>query len=187
MATFRSVMIGGAVIVLFSGFMLAAAVWADDHDEERYGRTRHRERGHAARNLAPVPNATYAESCGACHPAYQPELLPAGSWRAIMDTLETHFGQAVDLDAAIRKEMTTYLLSNAADTLRTRLAQRILKSLNGETPLRITQVPYIQRKHHDIAPRVFENAAIGSLANCAACHRSAQAGIYNDDDVLIPQ
>ena len=62
-----------------------------------------------------------------------------------------------------------------------------MKSIGSQTPLRITQVPYIQREHHKIQPSVFERESIGSFSNCAACHTTAEKGIYDDDAVTIPK
>ena len=54
-------------------------------------------------------------------------------------------------------------------------------------PLRITDIPYIREKHHELDPAVFERESIGSLANCTACHLTAEKGIYDDDHVKIPK
>lgn len=49
----------------------------------------------------------------------------------------------------------------------------IVKRLGSEIPMRITQIPYIQKKHHEIGPDVLKKEAIGSLSNCSACHTGA--------------
>ena len=36
-------------------------------------------------------------------------------------------------------------------------------------------------------PAIFKRESVGSLANCAACHITAEKGIYDDDDVKIPK
>jgi len=46
---------------------------------------------------------------------------------------------------------------------------------------------HIRRKHHELDPAVFKRESIGSLANCTACHITAEKGIYDDDDVKIPK
>jgi len=53
--------------------------------------------------------------------------------------------------------------------------------------MRITDIPYIRRKHHELDPALFNRESIGSLANCTACHITAEKGIYDDDDVKIPK
>ena len=51
----------------------------------------------ASRNtpgVEPVTNVDYQNECGACHFAYQPGLLPARSWQALMTGLDQHFTEA---------------------------------------------------------------------------------------------
>jgi len=78
-------------------------------DDDHY-RKRHRYRGGSEKNdddidnndrndyLKPVTNQTYKESCGECHFAYQPELLPSASWLKILNQLDDHFGEEVEAD-----------------------------------------------------------------------------------------
>jgi len=53
--------------------------------------------------------------------------------------------------------------------------------------MRITDTPYIREKHHELDPEVLKRKSIGSLSNCIACHTTAEKGIYEDDNVKIPQ
>ena len=62
-----------------------------------------------------------------------------------------------------------------------------MRSLGSEVPTRITDVPYIRHKHRGIAPEVFQRKSIGSRSNCIACHTTAEQGIYDDDNVRIPE
>jgi hypothetical protein len=62
-----------------------------------------------------------------------------------------------------------------------------MRSLRNQVPLRITDIPYIIDKHHEISPNVLRLESIGSLANCSACHTTAKDGIYEDDNVIIPK
>jgi hypothetical protein len=62
-----------------------------------------------------------------------------------------------------------------------------MRSLGDNTPMRITEIPYIQAKHRKINTDVFEREPIGSLSNCSACHVTADQGVFEDDDVKIPQ
>ena len=137
--------------------------------------------------LKPVTNQTYKETCGACHFAYQPGLLPSGSWTKILSNLKDHFGEAVDIDTESKNIIGKYLTENAAETSGAKGPVRIMKSLKGQTPSRITEIPYIRRKHQDIPPEVFTRKSVGSLSNCLACHKTADQGIYEDDDVVIPK
>ncbi len=165
------------------------ATFADHDDHEERGRhqkdgLRHSEH-HGELDLTTVNNPTYTENCGACHFAYQPGLLPSGSWDKILKGLADHFGEAIELDPESMNTIDEYLKSHAADNSSAKLSGKIMKSIGSQTPLRITQVPYIQREHHEIQSSVFERESIGSFSNCAACHTTAEKGIYDDDAVTI--
>ena len=41
-------------------------------------------------------------------------------------------------------------------------------------------------KHDEVDPNILNRESIGSLANCLACHINAEKGIYDEDDVKIP-
>jgi hypothetical protein len=178
-------------------FLLAFATFHDVLADDGY---RKRNRGHQKgfhrggddnddhdAPLKPVANQTYKDTCGACHFAYQPELLPSASWAGIVGNLGDHFGQTVDSDAESKKAIAKYLTDNAAERSGAKLAVKIMKCLRGQTPSRITEIPYIRRKHHDVPPAVFSRKAVGSLSNCSACHKTADQGIYDDDNVVIPK
>lgn len=137
--------------------------------------------------LSPVSNPVYKEQCGACHFAYQPELLPSGSWRRILGKLDDHFGEVLPLAPEMVDEITAYLQANAAEQSGSKRAGKIVASLQGATPLRITEVPYILHKHRGISKDVLRRPSIGSLSNCIACHRTAANGFYDDDSVSIPK
>ena len=47
-----------------------------------------------------------------------------------------------------------------------------------ETPLRITETPYWQGKHHDIGAAVWQQPQVGSRANCVACHQDAEKSAF---------
>lgn len=133
-----------------------------------------------------VTNAVHRETCGACHMAYPPALLPAASWEKIVAALPSHNGENVELANATRKALLEFLKANAADTSPRGLSRRILKSLAGATPTRITQVPAIQAQHRGLGDDVFNRKEIGSRANCRACHPGAESARFSDDDVRIP-
>jgi hypothetical protein len=164
-------------LLLTSFFHLAFADHEDDDDHER------RENKY----LAPVNNDTFKQECGACHFAYQPGLLPSGSWEKILANLPSHFGEEVSLDQESKNIIGEYLRSNAAEHSAAKRARKILKSLRGQTPLRITATPYIQEKHHDLDSSIFSRVSIGSRSNCIACHPTAEQGNYDDDFVKIPK
>lgn len=162
---------------------------ADDDGKRHQRRERkHNENNHNGdKNLKLVSNAAYADSCGACHFAYQPELLPAASWKKILEGTDKHFGETVDLDESARPDISGYLASNAADKSSAKLARKLMNCLGGVTPLRITDIPCIRKEHHEITPQMVKRPSVGSLSNCVACHRTAENGVYDDDGVSIPE
>jgi cytochrome c5 len=134
-----------------------------------------------------VNNKTYQEQCGTCHFAYQPALLPSSSWKKVMDGLNDHFGEDVNLEADSKKVISDYLKENGAENSSTKLASKIVRSLRGQTTTKITDIPYIQEKHHRIPAAAVKRKPVESLSNCIACHTSAASGIYDEDDVTIPR
>ncbi|MDQ7003933.1 MAG: cytochrome C [Ghiorsea sp.] len=142
------------------------------------------------KGVAPMSNDLYNESCGECHYAYQAGLLPKVSWEKLMlvDELEDHFGEVADLDEEDRIELLNLLVDNAADTSFYKRSMKISRSIpDGVTLLRITEVPYIKRKHKPMTDKyVKNNPKVKSLINCNACHRQIDKGIFDDDTILIP-
>lgn len=171
-------------------------MWYQKFLSDREGgkkRERHRKKYRNSDNhygkqyLTPAQNPIHIKECGGCHLAYQPDLLPAGSWDRILAGLEDHFGETVDLDPESGKNILEYLKTNSAEHSKTEQAVKIMRSLGNSTPIRITEVPYIQAKHRRIGQDVLTRESIGSLSNCSACHVTAEKGIYEDDYVRIPQ
>lgn len=139
-------------------------------------------------DVAPVKNELYKSECSACHFAYQPGLLPAASWKKLMGGLDNHFGENAELDAQTRKELTDYLVTNAADNAMDYYrSAKIARSVGSDAPLRITEVPYMRYKHNEIPMRIIKgNKDIGSLSNCAACHTRANVGSFAEREINIP-
>jgi hypothetical protein len=160
---------------------------ADDHRERHRDRSREGrgKRGHDA--LRPVSNPVYKEECGACHFTYQPELLPSASWKKVVTAHDDHFGESVALDDNSEKTILDYLTANGAERSSAKRAVKIMQSLGTDVPSRVTDIPYIKRKHRKIASSIINRESIGSLSNCAACHKTAEEGVYDDDHVTIPK
>jgi len=159
----------------------------DDSGHQKRKQDRHRDGDHGNSSVKSLANPTYQSQCGACHFAYQPEFLPESSWTKILTSLDDHFGESVELDAESEKTILDYLKSNSADHSTTKRAAKVTRGLGGQIPLRITQIPYIIKEHHEISPDVLKRESIGSLSNCIACHTTAEDGIYDDDNVKIPK
>lgn len=153
---------------------------ADDHHDEKHHDRQARK--------SPPPNQLYLDTCGGCHLAYPPVLLPSGSWSSLLQGQSDHFGQDLGLDSQDCAALAAYLNAYSANASGTKLARKIIRSLDGDTPLRITEVPYIIHKHEDDdVPRgAFNRKGVGSMANCQACHPGAANGDFDDDQVRIP-
>ena len=142
------------------------------------------------KGVAPVRDEIYLDECGACHMPYQPGLLPARSWHKLLDAkaLADHFGENAELDEETRRHLLAFASAHAADTSYYKRSRKVMASLaEDQTPLRITEVPYIREKHREIpAALITANPQVKSLSFCNRCHRKADAGIYDDDTVVIP-
>lgn len=154
-------------------------VFSDDERREY----RQRSVGVAAVNLP-----LYKEECGSCHMAYQPGLLPERSWQKIMAGLESHFGDNAELDSNSTKIITDFLKKYSADKSSYRRSTKIMRSLvKNDSPIRISETPYIKHEHDEIPDKMIKrNQEVKSLANCNACHTTAEKGIYDEDNVKIP-
>ena len=119
----------------------------------------------------------YRQECGSCHLAYPAGLLPASSWRRLMDGLEQHFGTDASLDAATTRQIGDWLQQHAATGGRTAQAP---------PQDRITRSSWFERKHRKIDPAVWQHASVKSAANCAACHAGAAQGDFDDDRIQVP-
>lgn len=140
-----------------------------------------------AKELVPGVNESYQKSCGTCHFAYPPGLLPARSWLKIIDGPNAHPGGDFAMEARVKAEVKSFLVKNSAEKGHAKRAKKILASLGGETPVRISEIAYIKDKHRKVTPDVFARKTIGSRANCIACHKGAENGIFDDDDVVVPE
>ncbi len=138
----------------------------------------------ADRPFPPVANETYKSECGACHMAFQPQMLPRRSWARLMAGLADHFGEDASLEPTVRGEIARYLDANAGDVSGSRAGRKFLRGLPPDAaPLRITELPRWRREHrpHEVPPSAWRRPEVGSKANCAACHGYAARGYYDDD------
>lgn len=143
------------------------------------------------KEVRPVDNENYAEECGACHFAYPPGLLTEASWKKLLApaALEDHFGENAELDDVTLAEITGYVLTNSADKSYYKRSRKITRAVAAmaEAPLRITEVSYIKRKHHELADSmVADNPDVRSLSNCNACHTKAEQAVFDNDTVKVP-
>jgi Dihaem cytochrome c len=126
---------------------------------------------------AQVP-VVYTQECAACHMAYPPGMLPPASWQRIMGQLERHYGSDASLDAVQIQQISTWLQAHAGTYKRVR-----------ETPPddRITRSLWFVRKHREVEASVWKRASIKSPAQCIACHRQADRGNFEEEQVRIPK
>jgi hypothetical protein len=164
-----------AVLIIAAGYL---AAHDDDHGQER---------DDFDDRVPEVSSQAYMDNCGACHFAYPPALLPAASWKRLLNNTDQHFGEDLALDSSDITEITRYLTQNAAGRAPGEISRDIARSVGSSAPLRITEVPEIQKEHRKISMSVLSRPTIGSLANCPACHRGAARGVFDDDFVAIPK
>lgn len=145
------------------------------------------ERHGGGPRVQPIADATTAKECSACHLAFQPEFLPARSWKKLMEPgqLANHFGDDASLPEATRVRIEAYLMQNAAGVASGRESSKVAGSVGAnETPLRLTDTQIWQRRHRasEVNPARFQDAKVKSKANCQACHKDAAKGVYEDED-----
>ncbi len=141
------------------GVLMASPTWADSYK-------------------GPPPPSAYTQECGSCHLAFPSHLLPKASWQRVMNGLETHYGSDAALDVATQQQIATWLQAYGGQGKRAR----------EEPPQdRITRAAWFERKHREVSAATFKRASIKSAVNCAACHRNAAQGDFDDDHVRIPK
>ena len=142
-------------------FGLTHAAWADDK---------------RASLVPPLPE--YTQECASCHLAFPPGLLPAASWRRIMDNLPRHYGTDASLDPALTRKLSTWLEAHADTGKRAR-----------EQPSddRITRAVWFVHEHDEVPAATWKLQAVKSPANCSACHTQAEQGDFRERNIRIPR
>lgn len=120
-------------------------------------------------------NKTWQEECSSCHIAYPPQLLTADNWQRMMSTLDKHFGENAELDAADNKIITAFLKRYAGYGAR-----------HSAKSLRISKTSWFTNEHDEVPSSAWKNTAIKSAANCTACHIDAAKGDWSEDGVSMP-
>lgn len=118
----------------------------------------------------------YRQECASCHLAYPPGLLPAASWRRLMETLPTHFGSDASLDPDSVRALSGWLQAHAA---------RATPAAAPEN--RITRSRWFLREHDEIDASVWKRPSVRSPAHCAACHGGAEQGDFHERHIRIPR
>ncbi len=140
------------------------------------------------RGVAPVSDAFYIKECASCHFAYQPGLLPARSWEKVMKNLDNHFKTDASLEPEDNKRILDYLVANSAEKFtQYKRSKKINASIpSTETPIAVTETRYFIKKHKRIRKSLIEQPEVKSLANCMACHTTADKGSYSERYIKIP-
>jgi hypothetical protein len=113
-------------------------------------------------------NPAWQEECTSCHVGYPPALLTADNWSVLMNRLDRHFGADAQLDANTAAGITAWLKQHAATDARR----------HGADSLRITDTRWFVAEHDEVPATAWQGKAVGSAANCTACHRNAARGDY---------
>ena len=145
--------------------------------------------GDGGDNVLPrLSNKAWQQECASCHIAYAPAFLPKASWQRLMGGLDQHFGENTSLDPATQADILKFLLANAADSGTSQTGRRVMQRMDAkDAPLRITETRWFVRKHDEVPRAVWSRKSVGSAANCAACHRQAEQGVFDEDAVRIPK
>lgn len=129
-----------------------------------------------AGNVPQADNALYQKECASCHFGYQPAHLNKVSWEKVMGNLSDHFGTDASLGKVETQQLLDYLTTNAGNG----------KMTTNNPTMQITKSPYFIKEHRKIAPKLIEQKEVGTLANCIACHTSADKGNYSERNIVIP-
>jgi hypothetical protein len=174
------------VLALLAGALLANSTyaWAEESFVGwllDFGRTK---------EVKPVTDKQYQQECGECHFAYQPGLLPARSWDRLLnaEAMRDHFSVNAEMDKDVLRTIHDYAVENAADKSWYKRSRKIAAATaEGPAPLRISELRYIERKHHEIPEKMVRgNNNVKSLSFCDKCHTQAALGVYDNDTVAIP-
>ncbi|MBU2641131.1 MAG: diheme cytochrome c [Thiobacillus sp.] len=138
--------------------------------------------------LPKLTHKNWQQECASCHLAYSPALLPKASWRRVMGGLDQHFGENASLDPVTQADILRFLETHAADSGNSAIGNKVMRRQGADkAPLRITETRWFVNKHDEVPRAAWSRKAVGSAANCAACHRKAEQGVFNEHDVRIPK
>ena len=132
----------------------------------------------------PIPaDATpaFRTECGSCHFTFPPALLAADDWRRVMADLERHYGDNASLDDRTRRQIEDFLVRHAGSGRRVSGAG----ATDGVLP-RLTFTRWFLKEHDEVPAAVWKDKAVGSAANCAACHTKAEQGSFREREIRMP-
>ena len=128
-------------------------------------------------------DALYQTECGSCHLAYPARMLSSADWAQSMKGLDRHFGENASLDKQDWQHISAYLARYAGD------GRKRMYQTDAATPgePRLTTTGWFVHKHRKVKAADFRLKRVGSAANCAACHRDAARGEFDDDTAKTPR
>jgi hypothetical protein len=169
-------------VLLLAGLALAASAHAAN---DRFWK----DKPGSMNGFLAVTDPVYVKECGSCHFAYSPGLLPARSWARHMERLDKHFGESVQLSAATRDAIASYLTQNAADVSRYEGSLTFMEEVGRDmTPYRLNDVPLFRQMHRivreviDLKPKI----KVRTTTNCNGCHQRADDGSFGLDELVVP-
>lgn len=176
-------LITGAVLGL--GWLAAGVGELRAEDDEEHGQSHEHERGETdggwAAPAAGPGGDSYTSECGSCHVPYPPSLLGAKQWAVIMARLNNHYGESAEMTPDSARALGAHLQANAG------WDDGPGAWTSVEDLPRITTSAWFRDEHDEIGPEVWKRASIGSAANCGACHRGAERGVYEEEEVRVPR
>ncbi|MEX3760549.1 diheme cytochrome c [Paraburkholderia phenoliruptrix] len=153
---------GAGAAAALCGALLSAPVFGEESQQASMG----------------TPPLQYRQECAACHIAYPPGMLPAESWRRILNGLDHHFGTNASLDLASVKQLESWLVTHAA---------RPAPAGRAAPKDRITGSTWFMAEHDEIPASTWRHPAVRSASNCAACHTRADQGNFDERTIRIPR
>jgi hypothetical protein len=175
----------GRSIVKWAGIAALAGALSSHAADDRFVK----EKPDSMSGFMAVKNEQYLKECGACHFAYLPGLLPARSWKAVMSTLDKHFGENVQLAEPLRASLLEYLTANAADHSPYEGSKWLNENIPSDlTSRRITLIPWLAYKHTVVLEAIARNFKIEvrKLTNCNRCHTEIENGSMGILELYIP-
>lgn len=135
-----------------------------------------------------VQNSLWQESCGECHLAFHPSLLPRRSWERLLAEQDNHFDEVLGLGEEDVATLLAYARANSGEQVEREHSWRTVHAIAAsETPLRITETEYWKQTHADIDEAVWRHDKVKGRLNCAACHRDAGQGGFSNGAMRLPR
>ncbi len=130
----------------------------------------------------PIPAFTpYTQQCNVCHLAYPPGMLPAASWKKMLDDMPQHFTAQVMVNIDTQNQISEWLQAHAGTF-----------ALVAEEPPqhRITQSAWWQKIHignSKLPAAVWKKPPVAKGSACVSCHHNAAQSEFNAKAVRVPK